>query len=159
MAYPTLTDKPGAIETATAIRGAEMTPLEAVEAAIARIEHLDAHINAVVVTDFDRALDRARAMSVEGPQADQPLFGVPMTIKESFDVEGLPTCWGHEAHVGNIARRDARVVAQLKAAGAVILGKTNVPPDLADWQSNNPVYGRTNNPHDHAHSPGGSSGG
>ena len=61
MAYPTLTDKPGAIETATAIRRAEMTPLEAVEAAIARIEHLDAHINAVVVTDFDRALDRARA--------------------------------------------------------------------------------------------------
>ncbi|MEC7741811.1 MAG: amidase family protein [Pseudomonadota bacterium] len=159
MAYPTLTDKPGAIETATAIRRAEITPLEAVEAAIARIEHLDAHINAVVVTDFDRALDRARAMTVEGPQADQPLFGVPMTIKESFDVEGLPTCWGHEAHVGNIARRDARVVAQLKAAGAVILGKTNVPPDLADWQSNNPVYGRTNNPHDHAHSPGGSSGG
>ncbi|MEG3598691.1 MAG: amidase family protein, partial [Pseudomonadota bacterium] len=98
MAYPTLTDKPGAIETATAIRRAEMTPLEAVEAAIARIEHLDAHINAVVVTDFDRALDRARAMTVEGPQDDQPLFGVPMTIKESFDVEGLPTCWGHEAH-------------------------------------------------------------
>ena len=63
MAYPTLTDKPGAIETATAIRRAEMTPLEAVEAAIARIEHLDAHINAVVVTDFDRALDRARAMT------------------------------------------------------------------------------------------------
>ena len=158
MAYPTLTDKPGAIETATAIRRAEMTPLEAVEAAIARIEHLDAHINAVVVTDFDRARPRPRD-DRRGPQSDQPLFGVPMTIKESFDVEGLPTCWGHEgACRKHRAARCTRGRAQ-SAAGAVIVGKTNVPPDLADWQSNNPVYGRTNNPHDHAHSPGGSSGG
>ena len=60
MGYPALTDKPGAIATATAIRNGEMSPYEAVEAAIARIERLDAHINAVVVTDFDRALERAR---------------------------------------------------------------------------------------------------
>ncbi len=159
MAYPKLTKKPGAIETANAIRAGDMSPLEAVEAAIARIEHLDAHINAVVVTDFDRAQDRARAMAGRTPGDDQPLFGVPMTIKESFDIEGLPTCWGHEEYAENIATRDARVVSQLKAAGAIFLGKTNVPPDLADWQSNNPVYGRTNNPHDHERSPGGSSGG
>lgn len=159
MGYPALTDKPGAIATATAIRNGDMSPYEAVEAAIARIERFDAHINAVVVTDFDRALERARTLTDTGFAADQPLFGVPMTIKESFDVEGLPTCWGHQAYADNIAKADARVVSLLKGAGAVILGKTNVPPDLADWQSRNPVYGRTNNPHDAGRSPGGSSGG
>ena len=159
MAYPTLTDNPGAIELAEAMRRREMSPLDAVEAAIARIERLDARINAVVVTDFDRARDRAKAMTDDRSARERPLFGVPMTIKESFDIEGLPTSWGHEAYADNIASRDSRVVSQLKAAGAIFLGKTNVPPDLADWQSNNPVYGRTNNPHDHERSPGGSSGG
>ena len=159
MAYPKLTDKPGALETARAIRAGELSPREAVQDAIARIERLDAHINAVVVCDFERALETAIAMDGVAPGAHQPLFGVPMTIKESFDIAGLPSCWGHERFAGNIAPRDAKLVARLKAAGAVILGKTNVPVDLSDWQSFNPVYGRTNNPHDHARSPGGSSGG
>jgi amidase len=159
MVYPTLTKKPGAVELAHAIRHGEISPLEAIETAIARIEHLDAHINAVVVTDFDRARAQAKTMTSDRIPKNQPLFGVPMTIKESFDIAGLPTCWGHEAYAENIATRDSRVVSQLKAAGAIFLGKTNVPPDLADWQSTNPVYGRTNNPHDHERSPGGSSGG
>ncbi|GMM92970.1 amidase family protein [Qipengyuania sp. MTN3-11] len=157
MSHPRLTDKPGAVATAAAIRAGELSPLEAVELAITRIEKLDAHVNAVVVCDFDRACGTARAMTA--PRADQPLFGVPMTVKESFDVEGLPTSWGHEKFAGQTAARDSEVVRRLKRAGAIILGKTNLPPDLADWQSNNPVYGRTNNPHDHARSPGGSSGG
>lgn len=152
-------DRPGALETAAMVRKGEASPLEMVDAAIARIEHLDAHINAVVVCDFDRALETARAMDGIAPREDQPLLGVPMTIKESFDIAGLPTCWGHEAHAGAIAARDAKVVRQLKRAGVIFLGKTNVPPDLADWQANNPVYGRTNNPHDLTRSPGGSSGG
>ncbi|KUO54794.1 MAG: amidase [Sphingomonadales bacterium BRH_c42] len=159
MSYPKLTDKPGALETARAIRAGGLSPREAVQDAIARIEHLDAHINAVVVCDFERALEAARAMDGKAPGADQPLFGVPMTVKESFDVAGLPTCWGHERYADNVARRDANLVTRLKAAGAVILGKTNVPVDLSDWQSFNSVYGRTNNPHDHSRSPGGSSGG
>ncbi len=159
MSYPKLTDHAGALESAAAIRRGDITPFEAVETAIARIEHHDAHINAVVVCDFDRALSTAKSMTGVSPRTDQPLFGVPMTIKESFDIEGLPTTWGHERFAGNIARRDAKVVSQLKEAGVIFLGKTNVPPDLADWQSNNPVYGRTNNPHDHERSPGGSSGG
>ncbi|MXO95925.1 amidase [Erythrobacter aquimaris] len=159
MAYPKLTDKPGAIETAARIAAGEISPLEAVDAAIARIEHLDTHINAVVVCDFERARDAAKAMDKSAPSDATPLFGVPMTIKESFDIAGLPTTWGHEAHRDNIATADSAVVRKLKAAGAIFLGKTNVPPDLADWQSNNPVYGRTNNPHDHERSPGGSSGG
>lgn len=157
MSYPKLTDQPGALELAAKIARGELSPLEAVDDAIARIEHLDAHIDAVVVCDFDRAREAAKALGK--PTGNQPLFGVPMTIKESFDIAGLPTCWGHEAHKGNIAKRDAVVVQKLKQAGVVFLGKTNVPPDLADWQSANPVYGRTHNPHDHERSPGGSSGG
>ncbi|WP_341712761.1 amidase family protein [Erythrobacter sp.] len=159
MAYPRLTKKPGALETAAMIRRGELSPHEAVEAAIARIEHLDAHINAVVVTDFERALETAKAMDARQAGDDQPLFGVPMTVKESFNIAGLPTTFGHLQFADHIAREDAEVVKRLKAAGAIILGKTNVPPDLADLQSDNPVYGRTNNPHDHDLVAGGSSGG
>ena len=159
MAYPKLTDKPTALETAAAIREGALSAHEAAELAIARIERLDAHVNAVVVPDFDRAVDAARALDEAGPREGEPLFGVPMTVKESFDVAGLPSCWGHPQYAERMAKADSRVVARLKAAGAVILGKTNVPVDLTDWQSFNPVYGRTNNPHDHARSAGGSSGG
>ncbi len=159
MAYPKLTDKPGALETAAAIRAGELSPTEAVDAAIVRIEHFDGDINALAVPDFERASDIAKTLDGQAPRADQPLFGVPMTIKESFDITGLPTSWGHQKFADNIAKRDAKLVARLKAAGAIFIGKSNVPPDLTDWQSNNPVYGRTNNPHDHSRSPGGSSGG
>ena len=159
MAIPKLTEQPSAVALAALIRAGELSPREAVDAAIARIEDRDAQVDAVVVCDFERARDAARALEAQQPGDDRPLFGVPMTVKESFDVAGLPTCWGHERFAGNIARRDARVVQLLKAAGAIVLGKTNVPPDLADWQSRNPVYGRTRNPHDPARSPGGSSGG
>ena len=159
MAFPKLTDEPGALALAAQIAAGTISPLEAVDAAIARIEALDGPINAVVVRDFDRARDAAQALDGDTPGADQPLFGVPMTIKESFDIAGLPSCWGHAEHKGNVAKRDAKVVSQLKAAGAILLGKTNVPPDLADWQSTNAAYGRTCNPHDLSRSPGGSSGG
>ncbi|WP_374405140.1 amidase family protein [Pelagerythrobacter sp.] len=156
---PKLTDQPGAIALAATIRAGELSPLEAVDAAIARIEDRDAQIDAVVVCDFERAREAARSMDGQTPGDDRPLFGVPMTIKESFDIAGLPTTWGHQQFAGNVARRDARIVRLLKQAGAIFLGKTNVPPDLADWQSTNPVYGRTANPHDVSRSPGGSSGG
>ncbi|MEE4539906.1 MAG: amidase family protein [Erythrobacter sp.] len=159
MAYPQLTDKPGALETAAAIARGELSVAEAVDAAITRFERDDATINALAVPDFERACDTARKMDAKGPIGEQPLFGVPMTVKESFDVAGLPTCWGHERFADLVPRRDADVVRRVKAAGAVILGKTNVPVDLADWQSFNPVYGRTCNPHDLERSPGGSSGG
>jgi amidase len=159
MAYPQLTDKPGALAIAAAIRKGELSVAEAVDAAIVRIEHLDSEINALAVPDFERAYATAKAMDESGPSGDQPLFGVPMTIKESFDVAGLQSCWGHERLTDYIAPRDSELVRRLKAAGAVILGKTNVPVDLTDWQSFNPVYGRTSNPHDTSRSPGGSSGG
>ncbi len=156
---PQLTHEPGALALAAQIKRKELSPLEAVEAAIGRVEALDGPINAVPVRDFERARDAASALDGKTPSDTQPLFGVPMTIKESFDIAGLPTTWGHAEHKANIAARDAKIVSQLKAAGAILIGKTNVPPDLSDWQSDNPAYGRTNNPHNLARSPGGSSGG
>ncbi|MCT2559112.1 amidase family protein [Tsuneonella sp. YG55] len=155
---PKLTDEPTAIALAAQIAARELSPLEAVDACIARIEALDGPLNAVVVRDFDRARDVARALDGETP-GDRALFGVPMTVKESFNVAGLPTTFGHLEFKDFVPQRDSRVVERLKAAGAVIVGKTNVPPDLADLQSNNPVYGRTNNPFDHSRVSGGSSGG
>jgi amidase len=149
-----------AIETAKAIRSGETTALLECEAAIARIEARDGPINAVVVRDFDRARHQAHEMDrrlAAGERA--PLLGVPMTVKESFDIAGLKTSWGMEAARDFTAQDDALAVKRLKAAGAVILGKTNVPPLLADLQSDNPIYGRTNNPHNHDRVAGGSSGG
>ncbi|QNA84324.1 amidase [Sphingomonas sp. So64.6b] len=149
-----------ALETAAAIRSGESSALLECEAAIDRIETRDGPINAVVVRDFDRAREQAAEMDRRLAAGDTaPLLGVPMTIKESYDIAGLPTTWGFEAHRGHIAKKDAVAVQRLKAAGAVFLGKTNVPVSLADLQSVNPIYGRTNNPHNHAHVPGGSSGG
>ena len=91
--------------------------------------------------------------------ADGPLRGVPITLKESYDVAGLPTTWGMPGKETNVPTRDALAVERLKAAGAVVLGKTNVPKSLGDWQSYNAIYGTTNNPWDVSRGPGGSSGG
>jgi len=149
-----------AIETAAAVASGETSARAECEAAIARIEALDGAINAVVVRDFDRAraaADAADAAVARGARG--PLLGVPMTVKEAFDVAGLPTTWGFEQHRDFIAKEDAVAVRRLKAAGAIILGKTNVPVGLADHQSVNPIYGRTVHPRDPGRSPGGSSGG
>ena len=154
-----MTEK-SALETAAAIRAGETSALLECEAAIARIEARDGPINAVVVRDFDRARRQATEMDRSLAAGDTaPLLGVPMTIKESYDIAGLPTTWGFEAHRNHVALKDAVAVTRLKAAGAVFLGKTNVPVGLADLQSVNPIYGCTNNPHDHTRVPGGSSGG
>ena len=149
-----------ALQTAEAIRSGETTALAETEAAIARIEERDAALNAVVVRDFDRA--RLAAQEVDRRLAagfDAPLLGVPMTIKESYDVAGLPTTFGFEQHRDHRAATDSLAVKRLKAAGVVVLGKTNVPVALSDLQSVNPVYGRTLNAIDQARSAGGSSGG
>lgn len=149
-----------AIETASAIRSGQTTALLEAEAAIARIEARDGAINAVVVRDFDRARDQARAMDQRiAAGHDAPLLGVPMTVKESFDVAGLPTTWGFDEHADHVPASNAIAVRKLKRAGAVILGKTNVPPGLADIQANNPLHGRTRNPHAPDRVSGGSSGG
>jgi amidase len=157
MVIPKLHDEPGAFELAAQIAAGQMSALEATDAAIARIETLDGPINAVVVRDFDRAKEAAKR--VDARPVKGPLHGVPMTVKESFNIAGLKTTWGFDHARDFVASEDAPTVRKLKEAGAIILGKTNVPVALADLQSVNPIYGRTNNPHDLARVPGGSSGG
>jgi amidase len=140
------------------VRKREISALELLDHYIGRVERLDPRINAVVVRDFDRARARARALDAQSDRA-APLFGVPMTVKESFDVAGLPTTRGHAELRDKPVSMSSLPIRRLEAAGAVIFGKTNVPVDLADWQSYNPVYGSTSNPWNAAHTPGGSSGG
>src|SRR5262249_56991556 len=116
---------------------------------------------AVAVRDFERPRARARAADRALAKRDVwgALHGVPMTVKESYDVAGLPTTWGVPTYKNNIASTNAVVVDRLLGAGAVIFGKTNVPLFLSDWQSFNAIYGTTNNPWDLTRAPGGSSGG
>jgi amidase len=140
------------------IRRRDISCLELLNHYIDRVERLDGPINAVVVRDYDRARDRARALDRKGDRS-APLFGVPMTVKESFDVAGLPSTRGHPEAKDHRAKHSSIAIRRLEAAGAVIFGKTNVPVDLADWQSYNPVYGTTTNPWNVDHTPGGSSGG
>ena len=137
-----------------------VSAVELLDQAIARIESLDKSINAVVVRDFDRARQAALAADQALARGERrPLLGLPMTVKEAYNVAGLPTCWGFPAFKDWRPPEDAVVVQRLKGAGAVIIGKTNVPMGLDDWQSTNPVYGTTNNPYDIERTPGGSSGG
>jgi amidase len=150
----------GATELASAVRAKTVSALELTDAAIARIETRDGPVNAVVVRDFDRAREQARQIDLRVAKgAELPLAGVPMTVKECFNIAGLPTTFGSEFARDYRPTEDADAVRRLKNAGAVILGKTNVPAGMADYQSNNSIYGRTNNPHDLSRSPGGSSGG
>ena len=138
----------------------KISAFELTEHVIARIEALDQRLNAVVVRDFDRARDGAKAADAALSRGERrPLLGIPMVVKESFNVAGLPTTWGIPAFKDWTPQEDAVTVARLKAAGAVILGKTNVPLVLGDWQSYNDIYGTTNNPWDLGRTPGGSSGG
>jgi amidase len=145
---------------AEALAARRVGAVELCDEAIAAIEAKDGAINAVVVRDFDRARDAAKAADAALARGERrPLLGVPMTVKESNHIPGLPTTWGLAPFKGWTPKTEATGVTRLKGAGAVILGKTNVPPSLGDWQANNPIYGRTNNPHDLGRTPGGSSGG
>jgi amidase len=149
-----------ATELLSELQQKRVSSAELVEFAIARIEALEPRINAVVVRDFERA--RAAAKEADAALARderRPLLGLPMTVKEQFNIAGLPTTWGHAKFAAWKPAADALVVQRLKVAGAVILGKTNTPVELADWQSYNEVYGTTNNPWDLTRTPGGSSGG
>jgi amidase len=153
-------DTATALQLAEAVRARRASAVELCDAAIGRIERLDAAINAVVVRDFERARAAAQRCDEAVARGESgALLGVPMTVKESYNVAGLATTWGLLPFRDFRATEDATLVARLKAAGAVILGKTNVPPALADWQSTNPIHGTTVNPRDPTRTPGGSSGG
>lgn len=147
-------------ELAVALCAGEVSSVELTESAITAIERDDAAVNAICVPDFERArvaarhADQARASGV-----DRPLLGIPVTVKESYNMAGLPTTWGMPQYRDFVPSEDALQVSRLKAAGAVVLGKTNVPLGLQDLQSFNEIYGTTNNPWDLARTAGGSSGG
>ena len=149
-----------ATELLAALRAGRVTSSELTDLYIRRIERHDGRLNAVVVRDFERARQRARAADEAAARAERaPLLGLPITLKESFNVAGLETTCGVPEWKGYVSPHDAPAAARLHTAGTVLLGKTNVPPMLADWQSDNPIYGRTGNPWDTARTPGGSSGG
>ena len=152
--------KSTATELAQRIRAKELSSVEVVEAHIARIEEVNDEINALVVPQFDEAREAAKKADAVLASGDQvgPLHGVPISIKEFFDVRGLRTTAGIESGA-YVADQDAPVVARLREAGAIILGKTNVPQFGIAIESENPIYGRTNNPLDLERSSGGSSGG
>ncbi|UFZ01640.1 amidase [Bradyrhizobium ontarionense] len=149
-----------AVDTAKALADRTISSVELTRHAIDRIERHDGRINAVCVRDFDRALAAARAADAALARGERrPLLGLPLTFKESYNVAGLPTTWGNPQHKDFIATEDALAVIRVKDAGGIVLGKTNVPLGLGDWQSYNDIYGITNNPFDLGRTPGGSSGG
>src|SRR6516165_3119454 len=146
---------------AAAIHTREIGSRELLEHYLARVDRHNAALNAIIVTDLERARRRADEADAALARGENwgPLHGLPMTIKESFDVVGMPTTWGLPELKENLPAANALAVDRLLGAGAVIFGKTNVPVMLADSQSYNPVYGTTNNPWDPSLTPGGSSGG
>ncbi|MFJ4477842.1 amidase [Streptomyces xanthochromogenes] len=147
-------------ELGAALRTGEVTSAQLTDEAISGIERDDKAVNAICVPDFDRARAAARDADEARARGDvRPLLGIPVTVKESYNVAGLPTTWGMPPHRDHLPAEDAVQVSRLKTAGAVVLGKTNVPVGLQDIQSFNGIYGTTNNPWDHGRTPGGSSGG
>ncbi|HEX5726292.1 MAG TPA: amidase family protein, partial [Longimicrobiaceae bacterium] len=150
-----------ATELAAAIRERALTAVEVVEAFLARIQALNPAVNAVVDLHAERARRQAREADAALARGESrgPLHGVPVTIKDTFDVAGMRSTFGYPPMRDNVPARDATAVARLVAAGAIVLGKTNVPLGAYDWQCSSPVRGRTLNPWDLARTPGGSSGG
>lgn len=149
-----------ASEAAAALAAKSVSAVELTQDTIARIERYEPQINAICVRDFARALEAARAADAAIARGERrSLLGIPMTIKESYNLAGTPTTWGFVPQKDFIPQEDALAVQRVKAEGAVIVGKTNVPIGLGDWQSYNAIYGVTNNPYDTSRTPGGSSGG
>lgn len=146
---------------AEAIRARDLSPVELLEAHLRQIEAHNPKVNAFVALFAEEARTAARRAEtaiVHGETAGV-LHGIPVTVKDSFDVEGAPTLCGSRLRLGHRAARDSTAVARLRAAGAVILGKTNCPEFLMNYETDNGITGRTNNPWDLERTPGGSSGG
>lgn len=149
-----------AADMLTALQARQISAIELLEQHIARISRHNPALNAIVIADYDgarhaaAAADAARARGLAAP-----LLGLPLTLKDCIDVAGLRSTAGALELADYYAAADAPLAARLRAAGAVIIGKTNMASWAADWQTNNPVFGRTNNPWNLAYTPGGSTGG
>ena len=141
------------------LRARKLGSLELLDLQLARIERVNPTLNAVVALDVEHARDAARAADNALNDERAPLHGLPITIKDAYEVVGMPATCGFPHLAKHLPGRDADAVARLRAAGAIPFGKTNVPLAAADHQSYNPVYGTSNNPWDVARTPGGSSGG
>jgi len=152
--------KESCVELANLIRTRAVSPVEVVEAHLRRIDQINPRLNAIVTLAPD-ILDKARAAAADlmGGREVGPLHGVPLTVKDTIDTEGLRSTSGSRLRAHDVPDRDASAVARLKAAGGIILGKTNTPEMAISYETDNPVFGRTNNPHDLDRTPGGSSGG
>lgn len=148
-------------QLATLIKRKQVSSQELLEMYIKRMEAFNSKVNAIVTTDLKAAKKRAAKADEALAKGKNwgPLHGVPMTIKEAFNVVGMPTTWGLKEYRKNLPKTNALAVQRLLDAGAILFGKTNVPVQLSDWQTFNPVYGTTNNPWDLKRGPGGSSGG
>ena len=142
-------------------RIAEELSLKTLSKAFDNIDKFNPEINAVIWQDRETAKELAFQMDkeVERGEFRGPLHGIPMTVKESFNISGAPTTWGDPENKNNIAETDSDAVHRLRNAGAIVFGKTNVPLNLVEWQTFNEIYGTTNNPWDVTRTPGGSSGG
>jgi Asp-tRNA(Asn)/Glu-tRNA(Gln) amidotransferase A subunit family amidase len=153
--------KRSASEMARAVREREVSPVELVQAHIDRAATVNPALNAIVLPRFEQALEEARgaerALSNGGVLG--PLHGVPYTAKECIEVAGMPCCDASRIFEGNVSTQDAVVIESLRDAGAILLGKTNIPEFAFHYDSNNLVYGATLNPHDRSRTVGGSSGG
>jgi len=143
------------------VRRKKISPVELVEAHLARSQKLNPVLNAFVQLDADRAREQARLAEAAVLRGDitGPLRGVPISIKSSIEVAGLKNEAGTRLRAGCVAAKDAPLVARLRAAGAIVLGTTNTPELLMAWETDNLLYGRTNNPWDLTRTAGGSSGG
>jgi amidase len=150
-----------ATELAAKIQNKDISAVELLNHYLERVDQFNGDLNAIVVDTREQALaDAAQAdADLAKGKIQGPLHGVPMTVKESFHIAGTASTWGNPALKDNVFDEDAEAVKRLKAAGANVFGKTNIPISLADFQSYNDVYGTTNNPYDHSRGPGGSSGG
>jgi Asp-tRNA(Asn)/Glu-tRNA(Gln) amidotransferase A subunit family amidase len=151
-------------EMSERIRAKKLSPVELVDAHLARITQLNPRVNAFVTVDEKRAREQAKSAEAALSSSAKsnsigPLHGVPISIKSSIDVEGLPSECGSALRKGNVPSEDAPLVKRLRAAGAIILGNTNVPEFLMAYETDNLLYGRTNNPWDLSRTAGGSSGG
>jgi amidase len=150
-----------AVELAAALRARRLSARELVELYLARIARHNPALTAVCTLDEARARRRAQEAdsALERGELWGPLHGVPMTIKDALETAGVRTTGGHPPLKDYVPERDAPAVARLRAAGAILLGKTNVPPLSADYRADNPIFGRTNNPWNLERTPGGSTGG
>jgi amidase len=146
---------------ARAIREKQVSSQEVVGAYIHRIEAVNPQLNAVVQLTADTALTQAKQADAALARGESkgPLQGIPITIKDSFDTAGVISTAGTKGRASYVPQQDATAVARMRAAGAIVLGKTNLPELSLAYESNNLIYGRTNNPYDLSRTPGGSSGG